>query len=326
ECTENEITLEYLNALNKLEPFGVANPKPIFILNSKNVFTYPMNKHNEHLLMRFDNYSGVMFNKPYYIYTLNNKAKKSIFCYPYIEANGKKDTIKVLINSVYCNDVKDFSLEISQGCHFKQNIYAIKSFKDTSVAEINIEDFEKLQKSGVVYISYYSNIKDEILNALKFDICDFVYLSHKGDDNTLLIAPLNYDGLDAFKFIVFIDEIIDNNFLNYMQFKYPNAKIMLLKNGGEKYNLTVSTNKEVFVNFYSILRSIKDKYFDEINMYKKCFSCYGFSFSQFIFCLYVFDELGIIKMIKDKDFYFILDEKKKTNLYNSTLYCKMLGR
>ncbi|MBQ8749834.1 MAG: single-stranded-DNA-specific exonuclease RecJ [Clostridia bacterium] len=325
ECTANEITIEYLEALNRLEPFGVANPKPRFLIKTNNLYSYPMNKHNEHLLIKFDNFSGVMFNKPYYIYTLNNKANKAIFCNPYIELYGTKKNVKLFVNDVFCDNINDFSLDISQGSYFKQYIYALSSTITKNVIEITMNELSKLPKSSVVYISYFSNINKQILSNINYDIADFVYISHKCDDNTLLIAPSNYDGLESFNNIVFLDDVLDNNFINYIQFKYPKANIYFIKRNKER-NFCVSTKKDVFINFYTILKDIKEVYFDEINMYKKHFTKYGFNYAQYILCLYVFEELGIIKINREKDFFITIDPKRKTNLYNSSLYCKMLGK
>lgn len=325
ECSESEFNFDFLNNLNRLEPFGVANPKPKFIIKSKNLYTYPMSNHNEHLLVKFNRFSGVLFNKPYYIYTLNNHAKKSVFCTPFIETFGNSKQIKLFIDNVYCNDINKFNKDISRGLHFKQNIYALSCSNNCNIYTISSSELAKMPSKKVLYISYYSEIKKEVLSSINCDVVDFVYLSHKLSDNTLLISPNNYDGFGAFENIVFVDEICDKNFLNYINFKYPNAKIYLLKDVKNE-KISVKTDKEVFINFYNIMKSINEKFFDEINMYKKYFSKFGFSFSQYLFCLYVFEDLGIIKLFNEKGFYFEIDEKKRTNLYNSTLYCKMLAK
>ena len=65
-------------------------------------------------------------------------------------------------------------------------------------------------------------------------------------------------------------------------------------------------------------------FFDEIDMYKTYFAKIGFSYAQFVFCLYVFEELGIVHISRDNDFSFKIDKNVKTELNNSHLYNKML--
>lgn len=325
ECGEDMLNLQYLEALNRFEPFGVANPKPRFMLRTKNLFTYPMNKHNEHLLVKFNNYSGVMFSKPHYIYTLNSKAVKGIFYSPNIEEYANKKNIKLFVDGVFCDDISDFSKDISNGSYFKQYIYAISAENNLNMSLISVEEMSNLPHNGVVYVSHYSEISNTIKDALNYDIVDLVYISHKKSDNTLLIAPYNFDDLNAFNTIVLLDNVLDPNYINYLQFKYPKASIKIVNNLPKK-EVKVTTDKQTFIRFYAILLTVKDRYFDEINMYKNCFYRQNFDYAQFVFCLYVFEELGIVKIFRDNDFYVEIDNKKKTNLYNSRLYCKMLAK
>lgn len=325
ECGEDLLDMNYMNALNMLEPFGVANPKPRFMMNTKNIFTYPMNKHNEHLLIKFNNFSGVIFGKPYYIYMLNSRANKAVFYSPNIEEYANKKNIKLFVDGVYCDDVPNFSNDISNGSYFKQYIYSISSENLSKINMVDINDLNTMPNTGVLYISHYSDIPQNIKKDLKYDVVDLVYISHKKSDNTLLIAPLNFDGLDAFNTIVLLDDVLDKNYLNYLRFKYPKISIKIVKNTNKK-EINVSTDKQIFIKFYAILLTIKDKYFDEINMYKNCFYKQNFTYEQFVFCLYVFEELGIVRIYREKDFYIEIDNKRKTNLYNSRLYCKMLAK
>lgn len=321
----NEIDFNYINTLNRLEPFGVANPKPRLMFETGKMVAVPMSKHNEHLIVKFKNFDGLVFNKQKLLYTISNKADKKIVFFPSIEEFASKKNIKLYIDDVYCDSVNYFSKDISEGSYFKQFIYAINNIDNSKSVKI-VNDVSELPSENVLFISYFDNIDKRVKNSIRFDYVDYVYLSHKNlNDNTLIISPMNYDDFENFKSIVLLDKVIDSSFISYLQFKYPNSQVYILNNKN-KYTPNVSTQKKVFVNFYKTISSIKEVFFDEINLYKKYFSKIGFDYKQFVFCLYVFEELGILNIDKGTDLRFTINSKIKTELTNSVLYNKMLNK
>ena len=66
ELTLNQINLEFINELEKLEPHGEGNPKPVFYSRVKLVDARKVGKTNAHLKCRFEQngtiIDGIGFN------------------------------------------------------------------------------------------------------------------------------------------------------------------------------------------------------------------------------------------------------------------------
>lgn len=303
---ENELDLNFIKKLDLLEPFGVANPEPVFAMQTNSLVCSPMKKHMQHLLIEFKGFNALFFNHSKDIYTLSYNANKEIYFNANLEFYMRKPLIKINIKDYFCNDYKQFNQDIAKGAYILQD-NCQKAFKFNCS---RLEDYRENNKK-TIFISYFN----ADIN-YKFDVVNYLYISSNVCNKALLISPLSFNNLENFNEIVFIEPVFSTSLLGYLNIKYPNMKIYANLFKQEKFDYKVKY--DIISNVYNILISIKDEIFDEIYLFKKFINKFGIKFEDFIVAFNILIDLECIAY--DRDSFRI---QKTDKVYNKNMLSEL---
>lgn len=267
DLNPNQINRDFVDHLALLEPFGVANPEPLFRVKVSSITVSPMPSHFEHLIVELHNSTGVYFNNSKNIYTLSFNNKKHLYINLNKEYFLSKPLIKTFIKDVQSKDYLPFNSLICDGAYALTNMYneigRAKFYREYNQNKINKTVFVTYCKSDVKYY---------------FDEVCYVNYVPSVNMKTLLVSPLKFNNLEDVEEIVFIDELPNFGLINYLNITYPNLKVY----ANVKKSNALKINKNDIERVFKELVNLKEDVFDEIYMFKKYFNKLNISFNTFI--------------------------------------------
>ncbi len=333
-----QITMDLLKDLNILEPFGLANEKPLFDLTFDKVNVSAMPKHPAHLNIVAGNLSILAFNSAKYTYLLKNASKQNIIVeLQQNEFRGKKN-IKCIAKSITTGNINKQKNDLLFGQYIKQLVFTEGSIP---CKEYDESEFKKILQSasempiGHLFIANtyesYKDFTDKYLNNNIF-YNQFLSLSQNNGFNTILLAPIDWKNFSSFNKIILLDPPLDNSYLKEISM-HTKAKFYIPKT--QKFRkdifLGLTTDRAVFGEYFKYISNLASKklsYIDEFEIYKQLKIHFKnqklINYKQFVFCLYTFIELGIFALEKDEDFLVIKENKKIVSaLTNSAFFNRL---
>ena len=301
--TNEEVDEAFINSLSVLEPIGVGNKKPRILLeNSQRSISF-MRNHNENVIVKLNNMSGVGFGLSKYFYLLNSPSKIDMMIEPYIEIYNSRKYIKFYLQEMLCYKLV-LNEDFSNGSKVKNLFYDDGEFEGSQI-----------QDGSILDITFEFDYETK-----SYKVIDYGNLSHTTNANTLLVCPNNFYGFDAFDNIRFLERV-PSGVLSRLSMLYPNAKIIQ----GEKIlsfdikELDLSRN--VFGKVFNFVKDIeilfKDDYTYYINVIK------DISYTQFVFCYSVLSEIGVLKIVEREGQFGLKVTGEKGDLIKSIVYKRL---
>lgn len=340
ELNLNEITTSLIESVDRMEPCGHENNRPIFKFEVSRADVTPMKSHPNHLLVKYPNLSLLAFNSANMQYVLSSDTKCDILADLNIETFKNIKRISGIIKSIDYEDIyrpndmgiityqyiKQLSYTDAEEYKFvnytRENLIRILVDMDTSVygTLIVVNDYN----SYLNFKSIYDNFN--IFRNRLFEIDDQTGI------NTILLAPKNFNNFNTFKRIIFIDPILNSGYISAVN-KNTKAVIYLPYKTGFSYSIfrDISTDRKVFGEYFKLLKFAYDnqiigatsyQLFAKIVALSKRKEC---NYAQFMVCLSTFKELGIIETDEDRSITNISMDKKQltsSNLYNKLNFIK----
>ncbi len=335
---ENEITVKLVEDIDRLEPCGHMNARPIFNFKLKNAAISSLPKHPQHLVLSYPNFSLLAFNSSDKYFVLSGNTSSNLLADLSIDTFRNSKKISGIVKSVDYEDIyRPQDNEILQAEYIRQIIYPLDgtySFNNYNRDQLIrlIVDMEKNVYGTLIVANDYNtyiNFKaiydsNNIIKNRVMDINDETGL------NTIVLAPRNFECFNTFSRIIFLDPILNMGYLAALQ-KSTKSTVYLPNN--QDLHCSVLNNIDLSrTEFGKYFRLIQFAYENKIsgyfthNLFKnillKIKEKTNYSYLQFFVCLQVFKELGIV-ITNDDDSEIIKITNIKNPLNTSSFYNRL---
>ena len=316
ELELEEITTNLIEDIDRMEPCGHVNFRPVFKLKLNKADVTPMKNHPEHLLVKYNNLSLLAFNSSSMQYILSSDTVCDILADINIEVYRNVKRISGIIKNIDYEHIyrpKDNNVLTSQ--YIKQLTYSDTSpYKFNNYTRENLirmlVDMDKnIYGTLIVANDYntYLNFKS-IYDSLNIFRTRLFEIGDESGINTILLAPKNFSKFNTFNRIIFLDPILHTGFLSVLN-KSTKAQVFLPHKTQFSYSTfkDFETDRATFGKYFRIMEyacdnKIKGSY--AYDFYQKLIKQLGrakeYNYLQFYVCLTTFAELGIIELSEDE--------------------------
>ena len=315
ELKEDSATLDLVDNLHKLEPFGLSNPSPRFIMRDlllTNIFK--MGKNKQHLKIIVENkksYECVGFNMAYLADNFQLGDKVDILFQ--VDENNYNNERKVqfLLKDIRLSHPKsavtnNLSMKLFEKIspENKDSLYSVNTSEEDLVIDIdgdkNINIFDYIEEDTLVITNtlngFHRALSDISLTDVEYDI-NFNYINEKNNKVQLIFSP-NIDKIDLKRY----NRVILYDYLyNKEEYSYLNKNILnsdnIIKYYGEEDKIylkniidNIVPSREEFINIYKQMLMSKELHLnlDEIKRVFKILPLKTF------IILKVFKELNLL--------------------------------
>ena len=315
ELKEDSATLDLVDNLHKLEPFGLSNPSPRFIMRDlllTNIFK--MGKNKQHLKIIVENkksYECVGFNMAYLADNFQLGDKVDILFQ--VDENNYNNERKVqfLLKDIRLSHPKsavtnNLSMKLFEKIspENKDSLYSVNTNEEDLVIDIdgdkNINIFDYIEEDTLVITNtlngFYRALSDISLTDVEYEI-NFNYINEKNNKVQLIFSP-NIDKIDLKRY----NRVILYDYLyNKEEYSYLNKNILnsdnIIKYYGEEDKIylknivdNIVPSREEFINIYKQMLMSKELHLnlDEIKRVFKILPLKTF------IILKVFKELNLL--------------------------------
>ncbi|SFJ60728.1 single-stranded-DNA-specific exonuclease [Terrisporobacter glycolicus] len=275
ELEEESATLDLIDNLHKLEPFGLSNPSPRFIMRDLLLTNiYKMGKNKQHLKLICENeksYECVGFNMAYLAENFQEGDKIDVL-FQVDENNFNNDRkVQFLLKDIRLSHPK---LAISNNLSLKLfekisptdsgSLYHIYNDEDDTAintdGDKNINIFEHIKEETLIIANtlngFYRALSDVSLTDLDYDI-NYNYINEKNKKVQLIFSP-NIDKIDLKRYnsIILYDFLYNKGEYSYLNKNILNSEVVIKYYSSEdKIYLknimdNIVPNREEFINIY----------------------------------------------------------------------------
>ena len=283
ELKEDSATLDLVDNLHKLEPFGLSNPSPRFIMRDlllTNIFK--MGKNKQHLKIIVENkksYECVGFNMAYLADNFQLGDKVDILFQ--VDENNYNNERKVqfLLKDIRLSHPKsaatnNLSIKLFEKISpsNKDSLYFVNTSEEDLVIDIdgdkNINIFDYIEEDTLVITNtlngFYRALSDISLTDVEYEI-NFNYINEKNNKVQLIFSP-NIDKIDLKRY----NRIILYDYLyNKEEYSYLNKNILnsdnIIKYYGEEDKIylknivdNIVPSRAEFINIYKQMLMSKE--------------------------------------------------------------------
>lgn len=326
-----DITVAFVNELNKLEPFGCGNPKPIFMIEWNKSVVKQIGNYPQHLnIILNHNVNLIAFNSSEYVQNISyNKTKKALIELQLNEFNGKQ-SVKCLVKSFSFEGFNKINNELIKGNYFKQTFS--KNFYEGFICycdDIFLQVKECLENSkyGTLIVCNNANNLEKIeslISQYNINYC-IEKINNKNSTNAIVVCLNSYENILNYSNVIFLEPIICKEYLS--NFK---AKIYLPKK--DRCNVKdfkVNLSREYLLQVFSCLKLqgsklVKSNEFNYFLEFKKLNpQLKNFNFSEFVAYIKIFEELKLIVVDRDLKYCVNIIDGAKNKLESSNYYNKL---
>lgn len=275
ELEEESATLDLVDNLHKLEPFGLSNPSPRFIMRDLLLTKiYKMGKNKQHLKLICENeksYECVGFNMAYLAENFQEGDKIDVL-FQVDENNFNNDRkVQFLLKDIRLSHPK---LAISNNLSLKLfekisptdsgSLYHIYNDEDDTAintdGDKNINIFDHIKEETLIIANtlngFYRALSDVSLTDLDYDI-NYNYIYEKNKKVQLIFSP-NIDKIDLKRYnsIILYDFLYNKGEYSYLNKNILNSEVVIKYYSSEdKIYLknimdNIVPNREEFINIY----------------------------------------------------------------------------
>lgn len=335
---ENEITLKLVEDLDRLEPCGHMNSRPIFNFKLKNAVMSSLPKHPQHLVLTYPNFSLLAFNASDKYFVLSGNTSCILLADLSIDTFKNVKKISGIVKSIDYEDIyRPQDNEIIQAEYIRQLVYPIdgtytfNNYNRDQFIRLIVDMEKNVYGTLIVANDYntYINFK-AIYDSNNIFRNRIMNINDETGLNTIVLAPSNFDCFNTFSRIIFLDPVINMGYLSALQ-KQTKSTIYLPHMADLKCaianNINLSRNE-----FGRYFRLIQFAHENKITGYY-CYNLFknvlakikekaNYSYLQFFVCLQVFKELGIV-VCNDNDTEIIDVTNVKNPLNSSNFYNRL---
>ena len=307
---ESEITLKLVEDIDRLEPCGHMNARPIFNFKLKNANVSSLPKHPQHLVLTYPNFSLLAFNSSDKYFVVSGNTSCNLLADLNIDIYRNVKKISGIVKSIDYEDIyRPQDNEILQAEYVRQIVYPLDgtySFNNYNRDQLIrlLVDMEKTIYGTLIVANDYNtyiNFKaiydsNNIIKNRVMNINDETGL------NTIVLAPSNFDCFNTFSRIIFLDPVLNMGYLSALQ-KATKSTIYLPNNQDLRFSIlnNINLSRNEFGKYFRLIQFAHENKvtgYYTYNMFKnilfKLKEKTNYSYLQFFVCLQVFKELGIV--------------------------------
>ena len=302
---QKPISLRFAKEIDMLEPFGVANKKPLFTTCIKSVKPMPLKIDSPHFSFKTDVVEMLNFNGENNVEILSLPTTKKVVFELNLSVYKNRESLKGYVRAVVpeYDDLTNLSLYA-----FENNLKVL--LKDTNVRYLNFGKKEEISGgNGTVYVvsdpdtinsqNVSSNVPINIFNINGKNISNCIVLSPT-------VIPVGY------KKVVYLDRPMQ-------ALSFQGESILNSDDIGYKNLDKVSLERSSFAKVFNVLKKLSGKSFISASDFYYEYVNDGDEYN-FVFATTVFVELGLFKIINGV---FTYDDKVQNPLTNSKVYSKI---
>ncbi len=323
----SEISYDFVSSLSLLEPTGNGNPKPLFRLSIDNVKLAPCKSSNSHISLTF-----------------NNGLQIFAFNYSKLSYQLLGDGIKTIVTELQLSTYGGKQVKGIMRCCSPENLYVNELIVDAYPYEL----LRYLPADNPKYYTYMpqeldaltSKMYGTLIIATNYDAYQEYYVRHnhhvfhefvnpttKNNFTRVIVAPdLENENLSLalYENIVFLSPPLSDGVISFLNSK-TNARIYVPKISNQ--SLMLCCDREMFANYFEAIKANQNVTAASLNGFFKTIAKTNdnLDYKQFVFCVRVFEELGIISLHKSP-FQLIINRGIKAELSKSQLYSYVKGR
>lgn len=338
DMLESEITLKLVEDIEKFEPCGHMNARPVFKLKLNNATISCLPKHPQHLVLNYPNFSLLAFNSGNNYFVLSGNTSCNLLADLNIDTFKNIKKITGIVKSIDYTDIYRPKEEIVRAEYIKQVIYpldgtyAFNNYNRDQLIRMLVDMDKNVYGTLIVANDYntYINFKsiydsNNIFRNRIFKVNDETGL------NTIVLAPTDFNSFGSFSRIIFLDPVLNMGYLSSIQ-KQTKSTIYLphvISNSSSILN-DIDLSRQEFGKYFRLMQfavdnKIKGYYCYNLfnNILLKLKEKTTYSYLQFFVCLQVFKELGIV--ITNSDDTEIIEITDKKNPLNSSGFYNRLN-
>lgn len=329
DFNKEDISINFVKELNRLEPFGFGNEKPVFKYTFNNIKPERLKNYPNYLKFKTEKFEMISFSLSEYFDSFSTNCNKNVLLDVSVETFNKHEKLKAIIKTITFDKLNtNIKNEISFGYYAKQLNVPLLSHNSTVneisenklVSMLNSSDFGTLLVANS--FQSYSYALEHFNKCIKhfdtFQIKDLI------GSNTLLFLAKNTKNFSIFKNVVFLDDILKSDYLKNIN---SNIYVLSVSKGDNVVN-QLSLDRKEFGKYHNSIKKLalnnicsysEQEYFTLLKKHNPNFN--NLKFNQFIFVTMVLSELKIITITNQLDNYKIEINKNVNNpLTNSTIY------
>lgn len=334
----DEITIKLVEDIDRLEPCGHMNARPIFNFKLKNATISCLPKHPQHLVLSYSNFSLLAFNSSDMYYVLSGNTSCNLLADLNIDSYKASKRISGVVKSIDYEDIyrpQDNDIILAE--YIKQLYYQLDgnynfiNYNRDQLIRMLIDMDKNVYGTLIVANDYntYINFKavydsNNIFINRAFEINDETGL------NTILLAPTNFKSFNTFSRIIFLDPVLNMGYICEIQ-KHTKSTIYLPHMHENPCSVVknIDLSRSEFGRYFRLMQFAcenKISGYYSYNLFKNILSKIKdkskYSYLQFICCLLTFKELGIIE-VNENNTEILKINNKKNQLNASAFYNKL---
>lgn len=311
EIVKEPITIGYVEELEKLEPCGVENPRPLFAEYVGNAYATPLKYGSPHLSLKTNNFDFIYFNGVDDMKILNSDVVKALIYEPSASVfNGKKYAkgyVKSYKTEARFDDYTDFLLFSSQ-----LDSISAKTETYTEIDEKTTEEYIERAKReifGTLFIACSSKTVKHYEEQLRgLDVT--TYSTCKKSNLSTVCLGIKGEITALYSHIVFLDKPLNVS----LNLPYDvEISVNVSQNGFDCQGVTA--DRKTLGEIYLALKK-SEKKFTSIED-AAAVAGNGYGLKEIAFAVKVFRELGLIEA-KGGKFYAVHGAGK--SLHDSEIY------
>ncbi len=329
-----DINQNLMAQLDKLEPCGCGNPKPLFYTKFSALKASIMKNYPQHLnITTANNFSFLSFNNGHLKDLIENSYVVELVYELQQNEFRKKLYIKGLVKNIKCSGFKDTLLDYVCGNYVEQLALNKAEHKNAFSGYDNLIGL--LSK-----LSYKSNYGTLIVcNSLKKakDLSMFLYthnydfyykqISGNTSNNSIVVGLDNFENIERFSNFVFTEPLLSMDYLNNFS-----GNLYLPKDHDVDIKMFgINLSHEVFGLIYKKLsyvcqKLVSNSKYNYFLLFKKlCPEIAKTTYSQFVACVGCFKELGFISETRGETYSLnMIPQQEKKDLTQSAFYTRLV--
>ena len=312
----DEITIKLVEDIDRLEPCGHMNSRPIFMFKMKNANISKLPKHPQHLVLQYPNFSLLAFNSSDKYFVLSGNTSCSLLADLSVDTFRNTKKISGIVKSIDYEDIyRPSDNDVIRAEYIRQILYPINGtytfnkYNRDQLIRMLVDMDKNVYGTLIVANDYntYINFKS-IFDSNNIFQNRILTVGEDTGLNTILLAPNNFNSFNTFSRIIFLDPILNMGYLSQLQ-KETKSTIYLPfmqgNIGGAVRGINMS--REEFGRYFRLIQfalenKITGYYCHNLftNILAKLKDKSHYSYLQFFVCLQVFKDLGLVVLSEDE--------------------------
>lgn len=322
DIQENNLSDKFISEIQKFEPFGLNNTKPLLRISTSSARISPLKKFPCHYNINVGNLNLIYFNCTEKYFSLKySKQKNLIFEIQNKQGGIVKGVVKNFDGGFEFD--KSFSSNLDAYCFEQLTCLSttgncdVKQLDKTTLVELLAECSNN--PFGTIFVSTQCETYKNFVSTYCSNSISQLFVFNNSTDsayNALYLFPTNLSVFKNYRKIVFLDPVLDKSYLAQIK-KISGAEIYLTDEGkfNKKLFSSLSLSREALANFFVKLKTLNNRGFLNIaHLYNTFHKTFNISFNNFYLYYLIFIELGIIKQSQKENFKLEIDSEKKTDL------------